>query len=269
MARPQKIILDDHDWQLPEHKIEELAPKANDFCIVIPVLNEGERLARQLARMRGFCGECDIVIADGNSTDGCAAAERMRALEVRAILRLIGARGMSTGMRMAYAYALRQGYLGIIHMDGNDKDGVEAIPKYVRLLRSGADCVLGSRYLPGGLAVNTPWLRDGAIRLVHAPLISLAAGRRMTDTTNSFRGFSRRYLLDPRVQPFRHIFVSYNLPYYLAVRAARLGYQVKEVPVARVYPTGEPTPTKIRGMKAYFGIMTELLNTLIGAYNPR
>jgi hypothetical protein len=187
---------------------------------------------------------------------------------VRAILRLVGAPGLSTGMRMAYAYALRQGYLGIVQIDGNDKDGVDAIPLYIKLLADGADCVLGSRYLPGGSAINTPWLRDVAIRFIHAPLISCAARRRMTDTTNSFRGFSRRFLLDPRVQPFRRVFVRYNLPYYLAVRAARLGYRVEDVPVVRAYPAGQPAPTKIRGLKGYAGIMLELLSTVTGAYNP-
>jgi dolichol-phosphate mannosyltransferase len=266
----QTRSLDDRDWQLPEHSIEELAPKAKEFCIAIPVLNEGERLSRQLARMQRFCDECDILVADGNSTDGCTAADRMRPFGVRTVLRKLGPPGgLSTNMRMAYAYALRQGYLGIIQIDGNDKDGVEAIPEYVRRLRRGVDCVLGSRYLPGGLAVNTPWSRDIAIRLVHAPLISFAAGKRMTDTTNSFRGFSRRYLLDPRVRPFRHAFANYNLPYYLAVRAAQLGYHVEDVPVVRAYPKGGPAPTKIRGLKGYFGIMIELLNTLIGTYNPR
>ncbi len=136
----QMRSLDDREWQLPEHTIEELAPKAKDFCIVIPVLNEGERLSRQLSRMRRFCDECDIVVADGNSTDGCTAAERMRPLGVRTVLRKLGPPGgLSTGMRVGYAYALRQGYLGIIQIDGNDKDGVEAIPEYVRLLRRGAE----------------------------------------------------------------------------------------------------------------------------------
>jgi phosphatidylglycerol:prolipoprotein diacylglycerol transferase len=37
----------------------------------------------------------------------------------------------------------------------------------------------------------------------------------MTDTTNSFRAFSRDFLLDERVKPFRAVFDSYNLPYYL------------------------------------------------------
>ena len=50
----------------------------------------------------------------------------------------------------------------------------------------------------------------------------------MTDTTNSFRAFSAGFLSDPRVAPFRAVFDSYNLPYYLAVRAAEL--QVKWAP---------------------------------------
>jgi dolichol-phosphate mannosyltransferase len=269
MIQDEERPLDDRDWQLPAHTIEELGPKANSLCIVIPVLNEAERLSRQLARMRPFCSECDIVIADGNSTDGCAAAERMRSFGVRTVLRKLEPGGMSTGMRMAYAYALRQGYVGIIQVDGNNKDGVEAIPEYVALLRRGADCVLGSRYLPGGSAINTPLIRDLAIRLVHAPLISLAARRRMTDTTNGFRGFSRRFLLDPGVRPFRHVFANYNLPYYLAVRSVQLGYRVEDVAVVRAYPKDEPAPTKIRGPKGYFGVIAELLNTVIGTYNPR
>jgi dolichol-phosphate mannosyltransferase len=257
------------DWQLPEHVIEELAPKRHDYCIVIPVLNEGERISRQLGRMMQFCGDCDIVIADGNSTDGCTTLEQMELFGVRAILRKLGPGKMSAQMRMGYAYALRQGYLGIIQIDGNNKDGVEAIPEYVQLLREGADCVLGSRYLHGGAAINTPFIRDIAVRFIHSPLISLAAGRRMTDTTNSFRAFSRRFLFDRRVKPFRDVFMRYNLPYYLAVRAAQLRYRVDDVPVVRAYPNDASVPTKIHGLKEYFGIIAEVLHTVIGTYTPR
>ena len=259
----------DSGWQVPEHTVEEISLKAAAFAIVIPVLNEGDRLSLQLARMKTFVADCDVIVADGNSTDEGTTADRMRPFGVRTILRKLGGpRGLSTGMRMGYAYALREGYFGIIQLDGNGKDGVEAIPEYVRLLREGADCVLGSRYLPGGASVNTPWMRDIAIRFVHAPLISLAAGRRMTDTTNSFRAFSRRFLLDPRVQPFRDVFIGYNLPYYLAVRAARLGYHVEDVAVVRAYPTNERVPTKIRGLTSHLGIMIEVLSTLGGLYDP-
>ena len=60
-----------------------------------------------------------------------------------------------------------------------------------------------------------------------------AAGFRYTDTTKGFRAFSSKFLVDPRVQPFRDVFDTYNLRYHLAIKAARLGYRVKEIPVRR------------------------------------
>jgi hypothetical protein len=70
------------------------------------------------------------------------------------------------------------------------------------------------------------------------------------------------------VKPFRGVFVAYNLPYYLLVRACRLNFRVTEIPVTRRYPKGE-VPTKISGIRGNLGILRELFGTLFGAYNPR
>jgi len=86
-------------------------------------------------------------------------------------------------------------------------------------------------------------------RLIHAPIVSLAAGRRLTDTTNGFRGYSRRFLLDPRVAPFRAIFDRYALLFYLSARAGQLGYRICEIPVTRRYPRNEKIPTKVSGVE--------------------
>ena len=139
-------------------------------------------------------------------------------------------------MRMAFAYSLIKGYDGIITVDGNHKDDTSAVPLFISSLDSGYDHVQGSRFITGGKAINTPLLRWLAVRLIHAPLISLASGFHYTDTTNGFRAYSRKLLLDEKVAVFRDIFDSYELHYYLAVKAARLGYRVLEVPVTRVYP---------------------------------
>jgi len=53
------------------------------------------------------------------------------------------------------------------------------------------------------------------VRILHAPLVSLASRFRYTDTTNGFRGYSRRFLEDPRVAAFRDVFPGYELHYYL------------------------------------------------------
>ncbi len=153
-------------------------------------------------------------------------------------------------------------------MDGNNKDDPSALPSFIKALESGIDHVQGSRYIRGGQAVNTPFLRHWGVRLMHAPLISWASGHPYTDTTNGFRAYSRRLLEDPRVAPFRDAFVGYELHYYLAIRAARLGFQVLEVPVTREYPAAGQTPTKISGWRGNWSILKTLLKVVRGDYNP-
>jgi hypothetical protein len=105
--------------------------------------------------------------------------------------------------------------------------------------------------------------------LLHAPVINLAAGFHFTDTTNGFRALSRRAVLDPRVQPFRNVFDTYNLHYYLSVRIPRLGLRVKELPVRRAYPAAGPAPSKIGGWKSKAAIVGLLFKAALGRYNPR
>ena len=122
--------------------------------------------------------------------------------------------------------------------------------------------------MPGGRGVNTPLDRHLAVKYLHAPLVSLAAGFHYTDTTNGFRAFSREFLLDPGLQPFRDIFDKYNLLWYLSVRAGRLGYRVCEVPVRREYPSKGRTPTKINAWAGRLEILCELFRCVLGGYDP-
>jgi len=256
------------DWELPAATVEELRPKSHDYCVLIPVLNEGQRIRDQLTVMRDLPDRPDVVVCDGGSIDGCTETGLMAGFGVNAVIRKTGAGKMSAQLRLMMAYALLKDYAGVVHMDGNNKDEPACIADHVRHLGEGYDCVAGSRFRKGGRSINAPLYRGLAIRLLHAPLMSLAARRWFTDTTNSFRGYSTRFLRDPRVRPFREVFVAYNLPYYLLVRATRLGFQVTEIPVTRRYPKGE-VPSKIKGVRGNLGILGEVFETLAGAYDPR
>ena len=163
---------------------------------------------------------------------------------------------------------MERGYEGVITVDGNNKDSVESIPLFIERLRQGFDLVQGSRFLPGGRAVNTPWQRWIAVRLIHAPVISWTAHQHFTDTTNAFRAYSRRYLTHPKVQPLRDVFQGYELLAYLSVRATQLGMKACEVPVARVYPKSGKTPTKIKGMRGNTELLKILFANFRGAYAP-
>ncbi|MDF2996744.1 MAG: glycosyl transferase family 2 [Xanthobacteraceae bacterium] len=253
---------------VPAHRSDILLPKQHRHVLVIPVINEGERIRRQLRQIAELSPGCDIVIADGGSTDGSLDLEFLRSVGVRALLTKTAPGKLSAQLRVAYAFALDEGYEGVVTVDGNGKDGMEAIPLFLAKLDESYDYVQGSRYVAGGIAENTPRDRHLAGRLLHAPVLSLAAGHWYTDTTNGFRAYSARYLTDPRVAPFRDVFMRYELLFYLTVRAARLGLRTTEVPVARRYPRDEATPTKISGMRGRVDMLGQLFAAATGRFNP-
>ena len=255
-------------WQVPSHCVHEFKDRTSTYSICIPIINEGSRIITQLERMAKLGVPADLIIGDGGSTDGSTDLQQLSKLQVRSLLVKTGPGKLSAQLRMLFAYAIEQGYQGMVTLDGNGKDGVEAIPTFLEALQQGYDFVQGSRFLPGGAEHNTPLDRRLGAQLVHAPLISLASGFRYTDTTNGFRAFSTRFLLDPAVQPFRDVFDTYNLHYYLSIRAARLGYRVKELPVTRTYPESGPVPSKISGLSGKLAIMKLLLLAAAGRYDP-
>jgi dolichol-phosphate mannosyltransferase len=256
-------------WQLPAFARAVWRPRATRECVVIPVINEGARIRSLLARMAalGIASQADVVIVDGGSTDGSLERGPLEALGVRAVLTKTGPGRLSAQLRCAYAFALDEGYEGVVTIDGNDKDDPAAIPAFLQALREGFDFVQASRYVAGGVAENTPAVRDLAIRWIHAPVMRLASGFRWTDTTQGFRGYSRRLLLDPRVAPFREVFRDYELLAYLSYRAPRLGYRCIELPTARRYPPGE-VPTKIGGMRGNLALLKTLLQASTGGFDP-
>ena len=169
---------------------------------------------------------------------------------------------------MGIWWALERGYKGIVTIDGNNKDSIEDVPRFIEKLNEGYDFIQGSRYIKGGHAENTPVIRDLAIRLIHAPVISLTAHQRFTDSTSAFRAYSRKYLTDERVQPLRDIFVTYELLAYLSVRATQLGMKACEIPVTRSYPKVGKTPTKISFFKGNSELIKILFRNARGVYNP-
>lgn len=265
-AWPEDV--DDSSWQVPEAEVHELAPRTSRHCILIPVLDEGERIRNQLVAMQRMGTGADVVITDGGSTDGSMDLQFLRQSGVRALLIKRGPGKVGSQLRIGFAYCLRQGYEGIVTIDGNGKDGLEALASFLEALDQGYDFVQGSRFAPGGKAINTPWTRLLAIWLLHAPAVSLAARYRYHDTTNGFRAYSRKLLLHPLVQPFRDLFTHYEILWYLSARAPRTGHRVCELPVVRRYPETGPTPTKITAFRGTGRIVSELWSLVRGHYAP-
>ncbi|GAA1701477.1 hypothetical protein GCM10009792_22190 [Microcella alkalica] len=268
MSRPEERVRSNRD--VPDYDAVEFSAPTTRYCLVVFVLNEGTRIRNQIAKLRELRLPVDVVIADGGSTDGSLEQGALKENGIAALLTKSGAGGLSAQMRMAFDWASKSGYSGVIVIDGNDKDDASAVPAFVELLDKGFDHVQGSRFIEGGRAIRTPKLRYLAVRLVHAPLVSIASGRWQTDTTNGFRGYSMRLIEDPEIDVFRSVFHSYELHYHLAIESARLPrFRTTETPVTRAYPAGVKTPTKITPVRGNLKVLGVLLSAVFGRYRSR
>ncbi len=255
---------------VPRFECEEYNSKTKDYVVLIPIINEGERIKKELERAceAEIYKYADIVICDGDSSDGCTDEGLLKSLGVNSLLvkKDIGKQGAQ--LRMGFYWALERGYKGIITIDGNNKDSIEDVPRFIDKLKEGYDLVQGSRFIKGGVAINTPWIRTLSVKFIHAPIISKTAGQKFTDTTNAYRAYSVRYLKDDRVQPLRDIFMTYELLAYLSVRCTQIGMRACEIPVTRAYPNKGKTPTKISFFKGNSELMKILIANAKGVYAP-
>ena len=256
---------------VPDFECNEWQEKSKEYCVLIPIINEGDRIKKELQRAKRYqvSDFADIIICDGGSTDGCTDETLLRELNVNTLLVKKGPGKQGAQLRMGIWWALERGYKGFITIDGNNKDSIEDVPAFIEKLQEGYDFVQGSRFIKGGHAVRTPLIRLLSVRLLHAPVISLTAKQLFTDTTNAYRAYSREYLTHPQVQPLRDIFMTYELLAYLSVRAPQLGMKACEIPVDRVYPKSGKTPTKISFFKGNSDLLKILFKNLTGAYNPK
>ena len=164
------------------------APKANHadrIAVVIAAYNEGSALADVIQGLRGLC-RWIIVVDDGSTDDTYEVAVNARAHVVRHPLNL----GQGAALQTGIDYAVKQGadFIATFDADGQHA-AAEIAPMVQELVDSGADIVLGSRFL--GRTVNMP--RSKAITLWLAIRFSrLTTGLKITDTHNGFRVFTRR-----------------------------------------------------------------------------
>ena len=260
--------MDISNWQIPSYDVSFWNGRKHDFCVVIPVINEGQRIRDLLEKMSLLKIEsiADIIIVDGGSRDGSLETSFLDKNHVAGLIIKTGPGKLSAQLRCAYSFALKNDYKGIVTIDGNDKDDPKAIPKFITALEESYDFVQGSRFVDGGFAENTPASRDFAIRFIHAPMLRFASGFKWTDTTQGFRGYSRKMLMDPNIAPFRNVFDTYELLAYLSYRAPLLGFKCIEVGSSRKYPLGD-VPTKISSFRGNLSVFKILVKACLGKYN--
>jgi len=166
----------------------------------------------------------DVVVVDDGSTDETArVAREAGARVIRHPVNLRIGAAEQTGVM----HALASGYDVVVRLDGDGQHPAGGIESLVaEVLEGGADMAFGSRFVPRGEGyTSTPARRVGIALL--STLVSLVAGRRVSDPTSGFRAFGRRAMRLLAALPAS----DYPEPETI-IDAGRAGLSVREVPVA-------------------------------------
>jgi dolichol-phosphate mannosyltransferase len=222
--------------------------------------NEGEKIRRTLARhpkTRSY----DLLVHDDGSTDGALDGVEPGVI----VLRNATNQGIGASMKRVFQFALDKGYDVLVVHAGNDKDEPLEIPALLEPIRNGAaDFVQGSRYLGGGGFGNMPSYRLLGTRVIHPLIFSMAARKRVTESTNGFRAFRTELLRDPRIDWRQDWLDRYELEPYLLLKAILLGYRHVEVPVTKIYPAHALGYTKMRPFIDWWSIIRPVVYLGLG-----
>ena len=201
--------------------------------IVVTTYQEALNIERFLDAARRAVPEADILVADDNSPDGTGALAEKLGAEMGGVhvLHRPGKAGLGAAYREAFAWALEEGYDHIVQMDCDLSHDPACIPGMFERIEAGADCVIGSRYVPGGSTPNWPTHRSALSRYGNRYTAALL-GLDIRDCTSGFRAYRASTLADIHVGTTRSS--GYAFMSELALRMSRQGKSLAEVPITFV-----------------------------------
>ncbi len=255
---------------VPEYTVHDLRPRSTRYAVCVFVINEGQRIRRQLERMQA------VQPAAGHRA---GRRRQHRRLHRSGVTDGAGRACLAGQARPRQAQRADAHGLGLVpgarlrrrRRDGRQQQGRSPGSAPIRRdagTKAGTTC-----RARGSCPAERPSTRPGcgfwAIKLLHAPLISLASGFRYTDTTNGFRAYSRRLAggSSRRSLPRRLLDVRAALLPGDPRGPARLSRRRDSGVAASILPAAD-VPTKIHGWRGNALILRTLWSACRGKFNP-
>jgi dolichol-phosphate mannosyltransferase len=201
----------------------------NNTLVIVPTYNERENLPKMAERLAKLAIPVDLLVVDGNSTDGTAQLADELAAKNPAfhVLHETEKKGLGRAYCAGFAWALHHGYEFIMEMDGDFSHNPDDIPRFVEAAK-GADLVLGSRYCGGIRVINWPMKRL-LLSTCAALYVRTITGMPFTDPTGGFKCFRRRALESINLDAVRSNGYSFQIE--LTHKIWQKGMSVVEVPI--------------------------------------
>lgn len=208
------------------------------LSVIIPVYNECRTIEPVIAKVRAVPVEMELIIVDGNSTDGTREIlERYRNDPDTLILSQSGPLGRGHALKEGLNRATGD---VVIFQDADLELDPSDYPDLLKPIESGrADVVFGSRFLRGRPRMT--FLQYWGNRVINIS-VNLLYGTRLTDVETCYQVFRRDI-----VQNFNLVANSFAFTVELTVKIIKAGHAIAEIPIVYV-PRG-----RAEGKKVYWG----------------
>jgi dolichol-phosphate mannosyltransferase len=203
----------------------------NDTLIIVPTVNERENLPRVAQRLLSLPVKVDMLVMDGNSSDGTAQIADDLAVKHPEIHVIHEAKksGLGRAYIAGFKWALERGYEFIFEMDSDLSHDPDEIPRFLEAAKKqDADLVLGSRYDGGVRVVNWPLKRLMLSRSAGI-YVRVITGMPFTDPTGGYKCFRRRALQAINLDEVGSDGYSFQIE--MTHRLWRDGFKIVEVPI--------------------------------------
>ncbi|MFA6039791.1 MAG: polyprenol monophosphomannose synthase [Candidatus Peribacteraceae bacterium] len=201
--------------------------------VIIPSFNERENIGALVEEVLAVAPGIEVLVVDDSSPDGTAETVRQAQGRHPDRLHLIvrqGKGGRGSAVLEGFAFALKGPYLRILEMDADFSHRPSEIPTLIEAAEH-ADCVVGSRYLPGSEIHHWGWKRTffSAFANRYARVV---LGIPLSDYTNGFRCYRREAV--EGLEPERIDAKGYVVLSEVAYQLHRKGFRFAQVPTVFV-----------------------------------
>ena len=241
--------------------------EAPQWSIVIPAYNEAAVIAQTLQDIAIFlqarAWSAELLVVDDGSSD--QTLERVReAMRAIPALRLLRTPHQGKGAAVRTGMLAATGHWRVF-LDADHSTRIDELPSCAEWLRRGEAVVIGSRKIAGArIHIRQPLLRE-LMGKTFTRFTNLLLTVRVSDITCGFKCFTREAAGDI----FRRQRIDgWGFDAEILFLARRLGYSIKEVPVAW---TNDPT-TNVRlagdALRSFKELLAIRLGSWRGWYRP-
>jgi dolichol-phosphate mannosyltransferase len=217
----------DHE---PSSRRLRAVPGTGATLVVLPTYNERDNIEQVLSQVRAAVPHAHVLVVDDASPDGTGdlADAAARDLGGISVLRRPAPTGLGSAYRDGFRWGMARGYDVLVEMDADLSHDPAALPVLLRKVDDGADLVIGSRYVAGGVAADWPWYRR-AISRIGCRYAQVMLGLPTRDATSGYRAYRAAALRSVDLDTVRAN--GYGFQVEMAYRVLRVGGAIEEVPI--------------------------------------